>query len=497
MKKLLVLFASIVFSLGAYSYTPAPFNSHNYTVSHQRSSLPEKYDSRDLDIILPARNQGKSGCCWAFTATDVAQALFYKNGYESGYLAPQIYPNCTVGYPTVNMKTGGNEYIAVATNALLKAPVFASKVSEFDENDNECPVYNKEDVAGYILSTSDLPSFDKIAIKEAIKNYGSVITSIYHKDKYYDKTTNTYCYTVTSEEDIMPTNHAVNIIGWDDSRECWLVKNSWGPNWGDKGTFWVSYNDYYISRSCLSLNSFVSTNDISKVYTYNTSGITGSSMGLKNGEGKPHTILVAHNIEKGETIEYIATYIHNPNTKVQMIVQTSDESNQKLYIGEEETIKYPGLHLHKLSNPVVSNGETLLFEITYTSDIIYPVATEIEIEGYNTIELNENQWFYLNGTWRSVSTLNYNFVLYVYTKESDKPTDIEEKEVNTSSIVIGNNLNSEIWEEAVQISVFDISGRNYCTIKPGGEIPPLNRGYYVLVVDKKDGGFIVEKFNVY
>ena len=38
-------------------------------------------------------------------------------------------------------------------------------------------------------------------------------------------------------------NHAVTIVGYgkvENNNDCvgyWLVKNSWGPNWGDKGFF--------------------------------------------------------------------------------------------------------------------------------------------------------------------------------------------------------------------------------------------------------------------
>ena len=30
-------------------------------------------------------------------------------------------------------------------------------------------------------------------------------------------------------------NHAINIIGWDDSKNAWLLRNSWGTGWGTSG----------------------------------------------------------------------------------------------------------------------------------------------------------------------------------------------------------------------------------------------------------------------
>lgn len=32
------------------------------------------------------------------------------------------------------------------------------------------------------------------------------------------------------------------IVGYDDARGAWLVRNSWGPHWGDQGHLWIAYD---------------------------------------------------------------------------------------------------------------------------------------------------------------------------------------------------------------------------------------------------------------
>ncbi|MBN1552742.1 hypothetical protein JW979_14810, partial [bacterium] len=45
--------------------------------------------------------------------------------------------------------------------------------------------------------------------------------------------------------DTKPINHGVVIVGWDDSmcggEGAWMVKNSWGTNWGDEGVAYMKY----------------------------------------------------------------------------------------------------------------------------------------------------------------------------------------------------------------------------------------------------------------
>lgn len=36
--------------------------------------------------------------------------------------------------------------------------------------------------------------------------------------------------------------HAVTCVGYDDAKSVWIMKNSWGSNWGDRGYFYLPYN---------------------------------------------------------------------------------------------------------------------------------------------------------------------------------------------------------------------------------------------------------------
>jgi len=41
--------------------------------------------------------------------------------------------------------------------------------------------------------------------------------------------------------------HAVLVVGYDDSKSAWLVRNSWGTSWGIEGYFWMPYQ-YFTDR---------------------------------------------------------------------------------------------------------------------------------------------------------------------------------------------------------------------------------------------------------
>lgn len=89
-------------------------------------------------------------------------------------------------------------------------------------------------------------------IKEALKNHGVVGTALAWGTKFFNSSDHTFYQPVSSSDE---PNHAVAIAGWDDNKKtraakpgAWLIKNSWGTDWGKSGYFWISYEDKVSGR---------------------------------------------------------------------------------------------------------------------------------------------------------------------------------------------------------------------------------------------------------
>jgi len=50
------------------------------------------------------------------------------------------------------------------------------------------------------------------------------------------------------ERDLIDANHLVLLVGWNDERQAWLIKNSYDMNWGEKGFGWVKYGSNNIGQ---------------------------------------------------------------------------------------------------------------------------------------------------------------------------------------------------------------------------------------------------------
>ena len=105
----------------------------------------------------------------------------------------------------------------------------------------------------YVSSTPhEVASVEEI--KRALVMYGPIVTTL-----VFDSCLNLYGGGVFNEQQnwnvdgtgkkrLKPGNHIVLIVGWDDAKEAWLIKNSYGAEWGENGYGWIKYGSNNIGQ---------------------------------------------------------------------------------------------------------------------------------------------------------------------------------------------------------------------------------------------------------
>lgn len=233
--------------------------------------LPESYDTRNIDgktYIGGVRDQGSAGTCYSFGACAAAEASYnlatgkYDSNcadFSESYIAwclgslseynVHFYGGEGADYDYYELKALTKEglypqYDGVTTEAqcpysetAINADNYLGKVTtiQFDSWERVYPV-NFEDTTQYI--------------KTAIMTYGAVDAAVYVTGAFEAYTGGIYEDTNT-DPSASPyynetTNHAISLVGWDDTPDeggggCWILRNSWGKNWGEDGYMRIRY----------------------------------------------------------------------------------------------------------------------------------------------------------------------------------------------------------------------------------------------------------------
>ena len=247
-------------------------------------SLPISYDAMALEYVTPVKNQGACGSCWIFGAT-----ADFESDVAIGESTLFDFSEQGVGDCNIWSRVGGYDFCE-GGNALMTANYFTKYGSANEtchpynatpETCQNCPVLKNVD-NWRIITGSDGES-QITTIKNAILTYGPVYSTIYASDPEFSAyDSGVYEYWGPGE-----TNHAIEIIGWDDSLThshgtgAWLIKNSWGTSWGASGPYpgcaWVAYGAANLGDATSAISSYKNAGD--EIFYHDECGWMGCSYG--------------------------------------------------------------------------------------------------------------------------------------------------------------------------------------------------------------------------
>jgi C1A family cysteine protease len=460
-------------------YRPFPLDLSHVTQPTQgvfatsKAVFPPQYDLRDYNYMTAVRNQNPYGTCWSFGAFASLESTLKKmwgssHDYSEWHLAYFVYVDESATMPAFTASTpefgedpifdqGGNSWQAAAllarwTGAVNETARPYQNVSPWPESSrprSTDPVSNHlENV--YYLPVPFITFFDRDTIKNALMSYGAVSIRMVWDNAAYNATTSSYYNPAMTGG-----GHIVAIAGWDDnysaanfgttpaSNGAWLVKNSWGTEWGEAGYFWVSYMDPTLNHPAVFIGA--STTNFDNIYQYDPLGWTNALgavaapsntawfANIFTATGSGTTASTTAPAATTELLKAVSFYAAQSNSTYRIEVRTGvtagTPASGTLANFTEGTLTAAGYHTVRLSSDVtlpLGGLFSVIVRLT-TPGYNFPIPVEEPRAGYSEkARANTGESFYSwdGGTWQDITIPrpNANVCLKAFTSAGSTPT---------------------------------------------------------------------------
>ncbi len=201
----------------------------DYQTPGEDLPIPAEYDLRNK--ITQIEDQGQCGSCWAFSLTATLRDVWTLYGKDPGRLSQQYLVDC--GH---ELGCNGGTFDAATYFVTPKgAPSWDSY--PYVARTQRCKASTP--TAGiigwhYVGSESSVPTVKQI--QQAILSSGPVSVTVGADNAFAQYESG--IYNACSNQQV---NHMVNIVGWSDTGKYWIMRNSWGPKWGENGWMRIAY----------------------------------------------------------------------------------------------------------------------------------------------------------------------------------------------------------------------------------------------------------------
>jgi len=195
--------------------------------------VPDSLDWRDRNAVTPVKNQGQCGSCWSFSATGAMEGAWSIVTGDLVSLSEQQLIDCSKKYGNLGCHGGlmDNAFEYAIHNGMCSEESYPY-TSSSGSSDSSCQSHSCKTVAT-IQACSDVSANNQVDLKKAVA-LGPVSIAI-EADTFIFQSYSSGV--ITSEKCGTDLDHGVLIVGYGEESGVpyWLVKNSWGTDWGLDG----------------------------------------------------------------------------------------------------------------------------------------------------------------------------------------------------------------------------------------------------------------------
>jgi len=195
--------------------------------------LPDTVDWRPKGYVTEVKDQAQCGSCWAFSATGSLEGQHFKKTGQLVSLSEQNLVDCSQKFGNEGCNGGwmDSSFDYIKSNAGLDT----EKSYPYEARDRPCR-FNKDNVGATDVGFTDIINGSESDLQNAIATVGPISVAIdagkmsfqfYKKGVYYESR----CSTTDLDHGVL----AVGYGAQSDGTKYYIVKNSWGGSWGDKG----------------------------------------------------------------------------------------------------------------------------------------------------------------------------------------------------------------------------------------------------------------------
>jgi len=211
----------------------------------QVDAIPTSFDWRDHKAVTFIKDQGQCGSCWSFSATGAIEGAWAISKKNLTSFSEQNIIDCSWGAPYNNTGCDGGD-MRTAMDYVIHNKGLDTEDSypyeDYNGGEQEPCAYDPKSSFVHISSYYEVISGNETDLEVASLK-GPVSVGIDASQQSFQ----TYTFGIYSDggcqNDINSLDHGVIVVGYDNGDDYWIVKNSWGDQWGEMGYILMAKDD--------------------------------------------------------------------------------------------------------------------------------------------------------------------------------------------------------------------------------------------------------------